>query len=153
MTVAARIAVVCWLAACAADAGGDDEASLLPADYAATYTEVRDCRRSGDHDFNQVRVLADPAALAPYNTRTAEFPIGSIVVKEEYDAADETCSGEIVNWTLMSRLATASSPSTIDWTWQRVTATKVTRDELGCVSCHQACGVPPDGYAGTCALP
>jgi hypothetical protein len=128
--------------------------SLLPASYRTNYTMVRDCRKSGDHDFNYVRVFADPAATDPYLMRTTEFPADSVVVKEEYDPADVTCGGEIQQWTLMSRLATGTAPTTIDWSWQKVMKDgTVTEDDRGCIGCHKLCGVPPDGYQGTCSIP
>lgn len=129
--------------------------SLLPATYQSDYTMVRDCRTSGDHDFNRIRVLADPQATGPYMTRTSDFPVGSIVVKEEYDPSDESCSGEILDWTIMSRLGPGTSTATIDWTWQRENKRTgaVIENDRGCIGCHQVCGIPPDGYLGTCALP
>ena len=39
--------------------------------------------------------------------------------------------------------------------WQTVTADRVVEavDEPRCISCHTGCGVPPDGYGWTCAIP
>jgi hypothetical protein len=140
--------------------GGDDddggvETTLFPASYADTYQEVRDCRKSGDHDLNQVRVLADPAALAPYQDRVDPFPEGAVVIKEEYDFADTTCSGELVQWTVMSRTAEGAAPDQLDWHWQTVGPDRsvVDDNEVSCAGCHSDCGVPPVGYAGTCAMP
>ena len=63
---------LCLLVAC----GTDDEVPVLfPADYLASYTEVRDCRKSADHDLHNIRILADPVALASYQNRDAPFPI------------------------------------------------------------------------------
>jgi hypothetical protein len=55
----------------------------------------------------------------------------------------------------MVRLAEGSSPSTLDWRWYQVTAdrTIVGTDIPRCIGCHTGCGVPPDGYEGTCAVP
>lgn len=124
----------------------------FPADYAATFTEVRDCRSSTEHNLSRVRVLADPAALAPYQGRDADFPVGSVVLKEEHDDAD--CSSEPVRWTVMTRLAAGSSPETLDWYWQDVDAGRrvQTENDSLCVGCHTTCGVPPEGYLGTCTV-
>jgi hypothetical protein len=135
---------------------GDDpppEDAPFPADYRSTYREVRDCRGSGDHELNNIRVLADPSAVGPYEMRNAPFPEGSIVLKEEYDFADTACSGAIKQWTLMIRDSAASS--SLGWQWyevgadRRITETNTPR----CYGCHAGCGAPPDGYEGTCAVP
>ncbi len=83
------------------------------------------------------------------------FPVNAVVLKEEYDLGDIDCSGDIVQWTAMRRLATGSSPELLDWEWQRVDADREVLDEdaMRCISCHQGCGQPPDGYGGTCAMP
>lgn len=126
----------------------------FPAGYAATYTEVRDCRNSADHNLSRVRVLADPAALAAYQGRDADFPVGAVVLKEEHGFADTDCSAEPVRWTVMTRLAPGSSPGTLDWYWQDVDAERrvQTENDSRCVGCHTTCGVPPDGYLGTCTV-
>src|SRR5262245_29136395 len=86
--------------------GGDDgeETTLFPANYEASYAQVRECRRSSDHDLRYVTVWADPAANGPYVERTDPFPTGAVVLKAEYDEADMSCSGEIIEWTVMSKL-------------------------------------------------
>ena len=127
---------------------------VFPASYAASFSEVRDCRGSTEHDFMRVRVLADPAAVGPYQGRDADFPVGSVVLKEQYDFADTSCSGSIVRWTVMQRLAEGSSPETLDWYWQDVDASRrvISENASRCVGCHTGCGVPPDGYEGTCTV-
>lgn len=128
---------------------------LLPADYADTYTEVRDCRSSGDHDLHNIRVLADPAALGPYLNRMDPFPVGSIIVKEEYDFGDSDCSGEILRWTIMQRLEEGESPPDLDWHWQDVNQDFfVTEDNSErCAQCHFDCGAATTSYMGTCTDP
>jgi len=150
--------VLLILVGCPADDGGDDEASAepdFPADYANTYVEVRNCRGSGDHDLNNIRILAGPSALVPYQGRVEPFPVDAVVLKEEYDFGDLTCEGPIKQWTVMRRLAEGSSPDTLDWAWQRVDLERhvVDEDLPRCINCHQGCGVAPDGYEWTCALP
>ena len=147
---------LCILTVTACTHGGDDDdGPAFPADYAATYTEVRACRPSGDHDLNAIRVLASPTALAPYRTRMGDFPAGAVVLKEEHDFADPTCSGPVKQWTVMQRLAPGVDAGTLGWRWQKIDLDRrvVTQDEPRCIGCHTACGVPPDGFLGTCTVP
>lgn len=135
---------------------GSEPEPDFPADYASSYVEVRDCRASADHDLNYVRMLADPAALAPYQNRDAPFPVGAVVLKEEYEFGDTDCSGPISQWTVMRRLETGAAPTTLDWAWQRVDAerTIVGEDTPRCYGCHAGCGTAAEGgYEGTCAHP
>ncbi|HWB76047.1 MAG TPA: cytochrome P460 family protein [Nannocystaceae bacterium] len=143
------------LVGCPGDDDDDGPAPLFPDDYDATYVEVRNCRTSGDHDLKNVRILADPAALAPYRDRNAPFPVGAIVLKEEYDFGDLDCTGDITQWTVMQRLMTGSSPDTLDWTWEKVDLDRkvLEPNATRCIACHTGCGVAPDGYEGTCAVP
>lgn len=128
---------------------------LFPADYAATYTEVRDCRPSGDHDLNVIRILVDAEALGPYQDRDEPFPVGAVVLKEEYSFDDPTCAGPIEQWTVMVRLEPDSSPTTLDWRWQRVDAERnvVGEDTPRCYGCHTGCTPDAGGYEHTCAIP
>jgi hypothetical protein len=136
----------------------DDEpapAPLFPADYASSYVQVRDCRLSSEHDLSPIRVLSDPATAADYQSRMDGFAEGAVVVKEEYDFSDPDCTGDIQRWTVMVREPEGSSPDTLGWHWQKVDAARnvVTDNEARCVNCHTTCGVPPEGYLGTCAVP
>lgn len=153
-SVLALCTVLC-VASCAEEKPVQDPAPNFPEDYRASYSEVRGCRPSGDHDLNNIRILADPAALAPYMGRAAPFPVGSIVLKEEFDFADATCSGAITQWTEMTRLESGTSPTTLDWRWHQVDRNRkiVATDSPRCITCHTSCGEPPDGYSGTCAVP
>jgi Cytochrome P460 len=139
--------------------GGDDddgvETTLFAADYASTFTEVRDCRKSADHDLNNIRILADPTALASYEDRADDFPDGSIVIKEEYDFDDNDCTGDIIQWTVMVKGGGASTADTLGWQWQQVNGSRKvdTENEFRCINCHTECGVAPVGFDGTCAEP
>jgi hypothetical protein len=127
--------------------------ALFAADWASAYQEVRDCRRSGDHDLNYVRVLADEAARDTYLMRDEPFAVGAVILKPEY--ADEACT-DLAGFTVMRRESPGYDPAGGDWHWQRADAARVVKDDgviARCVSCHQGCGVPPDGHDGTCALP
>jgi hypothetical protein len=155
-SAALALAVSLGAVSCSNDDGGGagPPGPLFPSSYLASYTEVRDCRTSSDHNLSRVRVLADPDATGPYLGRDAEFPVGSIVLKEEHDFADIDCTGDVTRWTVMARLAEGSSAETLDWHWQDVDAERrVTSDnEPSCIGCHQSCGVLPDGYEGTCTV-
>ena len=150
---AAVLALAVVAAACGDDGPG---VALFPDDYASTYQEVRDCRRSGGaHDINHVRVLAAPDTVAIYNDRSGPFPEGAIVLKEEYDFSDSTCAGPIVQWSVMQKRASGTSTDTLDWTWQRVDrlGNVASEDDSRCIGCHEDCGVAPDGHDGTCTVP
>lgn len=151
-----KLGVLIVAVACAGGCSGQAAQSVVfGADYRSSYTEVRNCRASADHDLDYIRVLASPTALDPYRNRQTDFPIDAVVLKEQYDPADSTCSGPITLWTVMRRVPTGSSPSTLDWQWQQVSPDRhVTQENgIGCISCHTNCGKPPDGFQGTCAQP
>lgn len=149
--------VVLAIAGCPGDDGGGDAGvePFFPEDYETSYVEVRDCRGSGDHDLNNIRILVDPAARLSYEDRQDPFPEGAVVLKEEYDFGDIACEGDIKQWTVMRKLAPDSSPATLDWAWQQVDIDRriVGEDLPRCISCHQGCGIPPDGHDWTCAVP
>jgi len=143
------------LAALGLLACGTDEPPVFPTTYASSYTEVRGCRHSLEHDLVNIRVLAAPDALTPYTDRATPFPAGAVVLKEQYADDDTACAGPIDTFTVMQKLAAGSSPSTLDWEWQKVDNKRnvVDIDRTRCVRCHTTCGVPPDGYDGTCTVP
>jgi hypothetical protein len=150
-------------AACEGDDGmgdeGDGAAPHFPEDYEESYVEVRDCRGSGDHALNNIRILVDPGSAEAYQGRSVPFAENAVVLKAEYDFGDATCSGEPKQWTVMRKLADGSSPDTLGWSWQTVDDARVvvaddaSGNTAACVGCHQACGMAPDGYDWTCALP
>lgn len=133
----------------------EDEPIFPVETYADTYVEVRNCRQSGGaHDINFFKVLADPAALDPYNNRTDPFPEGAVVLKEEYELGDTDCSGDVIQWSVMVR-DSAAPAELMSWRWQRVSSLGVVLENntLRCTGCHMGCGFPPDGYEGTCTVP
>ena len=140
-----RAVVLCALVAC----GGDDgPEARFPVSYASSYVEVRDCRPSTEHDLHKIRVLASPTTAQVYLDRTDPFPVGSVLLKEEFDFTDDACAEPLIGWTVMERTGTG-------WTFQRVGPDRVveSEDDSRCIGCHQDCGVPPDGFDGTCAVP
>jgi hypothetical protein len=136
--------------------------AVWPSDYAASYTEVRPCRRSIDHDLGYVTIHADAAAAEPYVKRDKPFPVGATVLKVEYE--DEACT-TLRGFTVMKREAPGYDPDYGDWHWQKADAARlVTVDGRSssppanppthvdrCVKCHDACGKAPDGFDGTCS--
>lgn len=148
--------VLLLAAACGGTEEGDGLEPFFPDDYAETYQEVRDCRQSGDHDLNRIRILADPDSVATYRDRTGgAFSVGAIVLKEEYGFDDPDCSGEIKQWTVMQRIPDGTNSVALDWDWQKVDGTgRVVEENTPlCYGCHTGCGFAPDGFDGTCALP
>lgn len=145
---------VAFAAACEASEPPSTSLAAFPADYLDSYVEVRDCRKSADHELDFVRVLADPAALGPYSDRAGVFPDGAVVLKEQYDASDVTCSGPITQWTLMRKALAATER--LSWNWQRVAPDRrvVEANTERCVGCHAGCtGAAQAGYDFTCADP
>ena len=122
--------LACALGACGTEPTPDPPD--FPADYLATYTEVRDCRNSIEHGAVRIRVLAAPDALAAYTGRQAPFPTGALLLKEEYDSSDLSCAGPIRFWTTMEKLDVGTATPTLDWHWQKVDATRrVTEQDDG----------------------
>lgn len=129
-------------------------APAFPADYRSTYMPQRECRKSGDHELDFVRVLTDPAASVAYADRTTPFPDGAVVLKEQYDVSDTDCTGPVVAWTVMVKHAAATER--LGWDWQRVSADRRVLETNGsrCIGCHTACtGAPEVGYDFTCEEP
>jgi sugar lactone lactonase YvrE len=113
--------------------------SLLPADYLASYVEVRDCRFSLEHGGITIRVLASPGAAEAYQDEAETLPVGSIIVKEEY--SDSDCSpSSLLRWRVMRKEAPGFDPEHGDWHWQFVTPRRevVYDDKATCISCHLA---------------
>src|SRR5678815_4615423 len=91
-TTIAFVALFCLEVAC-----GDDEqpppsrplTQLFTSTWSSDLVEVRDCRRSVDHDLHSIRVLVDPPSRTPYTGRVEPFAEGAVVLKPEY--SDEAC--------------------------------------------------------------
>jgi hypothetical protein len=147
-------AVALGVLACSEDPSTKPSGAAFPANYRDTYAEVRDCRKSGDHDLAFVRILADPAAAEPYLTREQPFPDGAVVLKEEYDFSDAACAGPVTSYTVMVRASARTDQ--LGWDWQRVDARRNVTERNGarCRNCHLDCsGGSGVGYEYTCAEP
>jgi hypothetical protein len=97
---------------------------IFPADYRDTYIEVRNCRLGIEHGGVMIRVVANSIAAQPYQKLQNPLPVGSIVVKEEYDFSATDCSdpSKIVSWSAMRKETPGFDPADGDWHWQRVSA-------------------------------
>jgi hypothetical protein len=122
--------------------------SLVPLGYTATFTEVRNCRRTIEHmspspggpTINFIRVLTNPEAASAYRMNAPRLAVGSLVIKEEY-GDDPACERRnLRSWTLMRKEAVGYDREHNDWHWQRVRSADsvVISDGIAtvCISCH-----------------
>jgi sugar lactone lactonase YvrE len=111
---------------------------ILPADYSASFVEVRNCRFSLEHGGVYIRVLAStPEAAAEYQNNASPLPVGTVIVKEEY--ADDHCdSSELLRWRVMRKEAPGYDAPAGDWHWQWLTPRRevVYDNKDTCISCH-----------------
>jgi hypothetical protein len=138
------------LALISVSCGGTDApavTSLVPADYAATFVQVRDCRTTIEHAFStpdggptvtNIRVLINPESAAAYLANAPTLPANTVVIKEESNAAD--CSNVISRSVNVKQ--EGYDPTNDNWHWQRVLASNnaVLMDGRVpfCISCHQS---------------
>lgn len=112
-------------------------APIFPADYRATFVEVRDCRPSIEHGGVMIRVLADPASAQAYLEEQNPLPVGSIVIKEEFDgvACDDA---DLERWRVMRKEEPGFDPEDGDWHWQWVNRDRsvLFDDKTTCIGCH-----------------
>lgn len=118
---------------------------IFPADYRGTFVEVRDCRLGIEHRSRMIRVLANPIAAEPYRRLENPLPVGSIVIKEEYEGVDCSNDADLVSWSVMRKETPGFDTEDGDWHWQQVEAPDrlVSCDDKGCpgfpcIGCHRA---------------
>ena len=116
---------------------------IFPANYRDSFIEVRDCRLGIEHGGVMIRVLANSIGAQPYKRLQNPLPVGSIVVKEEYDgvACDDA---DLVRWSAMRKESPGFDSQDGDWHWQRVDAPSrhVACDDkncpaFSCIGCHR----------------
>ena len=124
--------------------GGVDP--IFPADYRDSFVEVRDCRLSVEHGGVNIRVLANEIAVEPYLRDQNPLPVGSILIKEEYDGPSCNRDADLVRWRAMRKEEPGFDAEDGDWHWQWVDApSRHVRfdDKETCIACH----VQPDCLA------
>ncbi len=110
---------------------------VFPTTYRATFTEVRTCRFSTEHGGVNVRVWANAIGAQPYLANANPLPVGSVVVKEEFNGS--ACDDADLNgWRVMRKEAPGFDPVDGDWHWQWVNADRTVRvdDKQTCIGCH-----------------
>jgi len=112
---------------------------IFPADYRASFTEVRTCRIGLEHDSYRVRAWANEMAVQPYLDHQNPLPEGSIVIKEEFDGNDCSDDSKLVRWSVMRKEAPGFDPVDADWHWQRVRrdGSVIADGKATCVGCHR----------------
>lgn len=115
-------------------------APIFPASYRNTYLEVRECRSSVEHGGVAIRVLANPTAAEPYRQELSPLPVGSVVVKEEYDDSDCSDDTKLIRWRAMRKEAPGFDVDDGDWHWQWVNRDRrvLFDDKSTCIGCHTA---------------
>lgn len=115
---------------------------IYPADYRTSFTQVRDCRFSIEHDGVNIRVWANDIALAAYLAEADELPVGSVIIKEEF--AGGTCDSDD-DLTLISAMRKEDpgfDSEDRDWHFQEVTPSDrrvVNNSKTDCTECHRTC--------------
>jgi hypothetical protein len=125
---------VASLVACA-EVDSPNPQEVLPDNYRTAFVEARTCRTSSGHDLNNIVVRVDPKLRNVYEAGPYPFPVGSLVVEEEYH--DTACT-DLLGYSVMRKEVAKPDSPTGDWTFlhldgrRRVIETNTPR----CVSCH-----------------
>lgn len=146
------------LVACEPDAAEPER--LVGDDWATSFSEVRTCRASPDHDLEHVALWIDPGSKALWercvdafpegdSDCTEVFPAGATFVKPQY--FDAAC-------TQLARISVAQKDPAFaasgGWHWQEITFDEgvgtVSQDGAikRCANCHATCG----GYDQRCYM-
>lgn len=146
------------LGACSGDDGESDADAAPPLfdpDFRETYTLARMCRNSTSHELHKVQVWASPEAAEAYLVQEGEMPVGSVLLKEEFDFADAACEGEVLRRTLMLKLPEGEGPAEqLGWHWVDYEAdgTIASENHSLCWGCHDDCDGELDRlFDDTCA--
>jgi hypothetical protein len=128
---------------------------ILPADYRTTFVQVRGCRSSVEHNLEHIVVRTSPAVAPVYDRGPYPFPVGTVIVKEEY-GSDNRCQF-LTGYTIMKKEAPGTDSAAGDWRWFKLDSMdRVTMQGSAtrrCSTCHATCtGMnPPRDF--TCAEP
>lgn len=135
-----------------ANDNGSAAQAVFPADYRQSYTVVRDCRNSIEHGFT-VKVWANEIAREAYLNDENPLPLGSILVKEEFEGVDCDNDAELAQWRVMRKAVAGLDDTDGDtWQWQRVLAGSrevVENTKASCIDCHRAEGCIERDYMCT----
>jgi hypothetical protein len=150
-TVPLFTTLVVALASC----GPPPAAPPFPTDYEASWQEARTpCTLSHDHELRYIRVFTNAAAFEPYTQAMSAYPVGSILMKVEYD--DPECS-EPISFVSMEKLDPGmAAPEELGWSWRRFDSDlREVHDADAipstCIDCHRwHCAEPPYGWDYTC---
>jgi hypothetical protein len=148
---AAALAIAVALAPALSGCGGDDNPMppappdpFFPADFLATYTQVRGCRLGVDHDLHFIQVYINPEAAEAYTDSIYPFAVGTVCVKPEYSMEDQGCGEQPIGYSAMRKGAPGTAPAVGDWEWQfvgpdRRVAEYTPAQVEACISCHTDC--------------
>jgi len=122
------------------DGGGNDGTEpVFPTNYRSVFAEVRDCRLGIEHGGVMFRVYANEIARDAYLDNQDPLPVGSVLVKEEFDGPGCTDDSDLFQWRVMRKEAPGFDPDDGDWHWQRVLADRrvVEDTKASCIRCHR----------------
>lgn len=125
--------------------GGNDNATggtqpIFSATYRTDFSVVRDCRFGIEHGGVMFRVFANEIAREAYLANQNPLPVGSILIKEEFNGVDCADDSQLFQWRVMRKESPGFDSDDSDWHWQRVvTERRVVEDtKATCISCHRA---------------
>ncbi len=111
---------------------------IFPANYRATFVEVRNCRNSIEHGA-VIRVWVNAIGADAYLADENPLPAGTIVVKEEFAGANCDNDADLEFWSAMRKQTAGFDPGAGDWRFQEVAAPArtITLDGKAiCIACH-----------------
>ena len=100
-----------------------------------------------------IRVLANEVAREAYLNDENPLPLGSVLLKEEYEGVDCADDASLVQWRVMRKESAGFDSDDGDWQWQRVLAGRevVEGTKASCIGCHRVTECLQRDYQ--CTLP